>query len=298
MVTQKYTGLIVAVVTPFDTSGEVNISVLADHLDWLIKQGVHGVMVTGTAGEFANLSDDERLLVAGRTVQTVGGRVPVIFHTGHMNRAAALALSRRAEDAGVDAVMLTPPPIIRPTQTEIERYFREIAAAVSINVVIYNNPSRVAVNISADTLIRLSEVDNIVALKDSGRNLNETADVINEAGDRMAILSGETDLFLPILALGGMGGILTMPNFIPKIHLELFEKFQRGDLEKARILNKKLAKFSKVLSVEGKYHAAIKAAMRQVGIPIGFPRLPLTDVSVDTQARIREQLKKEGLLPS
>ncbi|MBM3299352.1 MAG: dihydrodipicolinate synthase family protein [Deltaproteobacteria bacterium] len=110
------------------------------------------------------------------------------------------------------------------------------------------------------------------------------------------MLSGEGDLFLPILALGGAGGILTVPNVLPKPHVELFESFQRGDLAQARLLNHKLMEFSKVLSAEGKYHAAIKAAMRETGIPIGIPRRPLTDVSPQTKERIRKQLEILGLV--
>ena len=286
-----YAGVFVAVVTPFLDDGSINLEMLSRHLEWLIDQGVHGLMMTGTAGEFPNLSDQERLDVAQRAADTVAGRVPVIFHTGHMNREAMLALTQQADKLGVDAVMVIPPLIVRATQDEMETYFREVADATSLDVVIYNNPGRVAVSLKAETLIRLSEVSGIAVLKDSGRSMNETAQIIEEAGPDLIVLSGEADLFLPTLALGGAGGILTMPNIVPKMHVELFDAFQSGDLERARMLNSALAGLSKVLSAEGKYHAAIKAAMRALDMPVGFPRRPLTDVSEDTNVMIRRQLE-------
>lgn len=295
MPASKFAGLFVAVVTPFRVDGAVNFEMLERHLNWLAEEGVHGVMVAGTAGEYANLSDQERREIATQTVRTVGGRLPVIVHTGHTNRDSALELTRHAEREGADAVMLTPPAIVKPTQGEIEAYFREVAAAVSIDLVIYNNPTRVGVKTAVDTLLRLAEIPNISALKDSGRLMEETLEVINRAGDRMAVLSGEGDLFLPILAVGGTGGILTVPNILPRLHVELFEAFRRGDLARARLLNRDLLEFSKLLGSEGKYHSAIKAAMRQAGIPIGMPRRPLTDVSPALKSEIRKGLELLGL---
>jgi 4-hydroxy-tetrahydrodipicolinate synthase len=291
-------GLFVAVVTPFHDDASVDFRALERHLDWLVEQGVHGVMVAGTAGEYASLSDPERKEIALQSVRAVGGRGPVIVHTGHSNREPMLALTRHAEEAGADAVMLVPPSIVKPTQGEIEAYFREAASAVSIGVVVYNNPTRVGVGIGVDTLLRISEVPNIVALKDSGRNLAEIIQVIDQAGDRLAVLSGETDLFLPTLALGGRGGILTMANFAPGLHVELFESFGRGELQEARSLHRKLIELSGVLSAEGKYHAAVKAAMRLMGMPVGVPRRPLSNVSAESETRIRAQLERFGLLPA
>jgi 4-hydroxy-tetrahydrodipicolinate synthase len=285
-------GIIAAVITPFDVNGAVNLDILDQHLKWLIAQGVHGVMVTGTAGEFANLSDRERLQIASQTVRTVDGRVPVIFHVSHMNRDRMLALTREGGHMGVDAVMVTPPPIVKPTRREIEHYFREVAAAASVDVVIYNCPGRVGVGVAVDTLVRLSDVGNITALKYSGRDTKKAAEVIRRVGERLAVLSGETDLLLPILALGGTGGILTMVNFAPRIHIDLFEAFERGDLEQARLLSRKLGALSEALGAEGQYHAAVKAVIRDMGLPIGLPRPPLMDVSVDARAAIRARLER------
>jgi 4-hydroxy-tetrahydrodipicolinate synthase len=292
----QLSGLIVAVVTPFHDDASVDFGTLERHLNWLVERGVQAVMVAGTAGEYVSLSDQERKELAILAVRAVGKRVPVIVHTGHSNRDSMLALTRHAEEAGADAVMLVPPSVVRPTQGEIESYFREAAAAVSIGVVVYNNPGRVCVGIGVDTLLRLSEVPNIVALKDSSRNLAEITRVIDQAGDHLSVLSGETDFFLSTLALGGRGGILTMVNFAPGLHLELVEAFQSGDLRRARSANRKLLELSSVLSAEGKYHAAVKAAMRLMGMPAGGPRLPLTDVSAESEARIRGELERLGLM--
>lgn len=287
----KLGGIIVSAATPFREDGSVGYEVLESHLNWLVEQRVHGVMVAGTAGEYANISDGERRQMAVRAVKAVAGRVPVIVQTTHMNRDCMLELTRHAEEAGADAVMLTPPLVVKPTQEEMENYFREAAAAISIDLVIYNNPGRIAARASAETIVRLSEVPNITALKDSGRLMEETTEIVNRVGDRLTVLSGEGDLFLATLAIGAAGGILTIANIAPRIHVELYEAFQQGNLELARELNGQLLAFGKVLGREGKYHSAIKAAMRQIGIPVGLPRPPLTDVSPETQARIREQLE-------
>jgi 4-hydroxy-tetrahydrodipicolinate synthase len=294
----RLSGLFVAVVTPFRDDASVNLHAMERHLHWLVEQGVHGVMVSGTAGEYVSLTDQERKELAVQTVRAIERRVPVIVHTGHSNRASMLALTRHAEEVGADAVMLVPPAIVRPTQDEIEAYFREAAADVSIGVVMYNNPARVGVSISPDTLLRISEIPNVVGLKDSGRNLAEITRVIDQAGDRLAVVTGETDFFLPTLALGGRGGILTMANFAPGLHVRLFESFQRGDLQEARSINRKLIELSRVLSAEGKYHAAVKAAMRLMGMPAGIPRPPLSDVSAESEAAIRAELERLGLLPA
>lgn len=286
----KYVGIITSLITPFAESGGVNYDVLEELVRRSVDAGLHGVMVAGTAGEYPNLTDAERRKMARHAVRAAAGRVPVIVHTGHVNREAMLALTRDAEEAGADAVMVVAPPISQPTQAEIEAYFREVAAAVAIDVVIYENPGRVGVSVGPETLLRLAGVDNIVAIKDSGRNLRSANDVICQAQNRIDWLSGEGDLVLPLLAIGASGAILTGPNVTPVEYVKLYEAWVQGNLSHARALNQLLRNVSRVLSAEGKYHAAIKAAMREIGLPVGSPRRPLTDVSDDAKAAIRSYL--------
>lgn len=288
-------GLIVSSVTPFADDFSVNYDVLAHHADWLVRQGVHGLLIGATAGEYASLADDERLEIGRRVVDAVRGRVPVIAYAGHINRTRMLDLARGLERAGADAIMLAPPLVVGPTQDEIEAYVREVASAVSIGVVVYNQPGRTGTVIEPHAMIRLSAVPNVVAMKESGKNLEATTDVINGAHEGFAVLAGEADLFLASLALGAAGGILTPSNFAPKLTLNIYEAFQRGDLPEARRWNAKLLGLLHVLRGERKYHSAVKAAMRELGMPVGLPRPPLTDISPALKRQIRTYLTEAGL---
>jgi 4-hydroxy-tetrahydrodipicolinate synthase len=289
-------GLIVSVVTPFADDFSVNSEVLHRHVDWLVSQGVHGLLIGATAGEYASLSDDERLEIARCAVAAVGGRVPVIAYTGHINRNQMLALARGLEQIGADAVMLAPPLVVGPTQDEIESYMRDAASAVSIGVVVYNQPSRTGTVIEPQTMIRLSAVPNIVAMKESGKNLEATTDVITGAHDGFAVLAGEADLFLASLALGVTGGILTPSNFVPKLTLNIYDAFRRGDFPEARRWNAQLLGLLHVLRGDRKYHSAVKAAMRELGMPAGLPRPPLTDVSPALKQQVKAYLTEAGLI--
>ncbi len=288
-------GLIVSSITPFAGDFSVNYDALTRHLDWLVQQGVHGLLIGATAGEYASLADEERLEITRRAVEAVQGRVPLIAYTGHINRARMLELARGLERAGADAVMLAPPLVVGPTQDEIEAYVREAASAVSIGVVVYNQPGRTGTVIEPQTMVRLSAVPNIVAMKESGKNLEATTDVINGAHEGFAVLAGEADLFLASLALGVTGGILTPSNFVPKLTLNIYDAFQRGDLPDARRWNAKLFGLLHVLRGDRKYHSAVKAAMRELGMPAGLPRPPLSDISPVLKQRIRTYLTEAGL---
>jgi 4-hydroxy-tetrahydrodipicolinate synthase len=257
---------------------------------------VHGLLIGATAGEYASLSDEERLDLARCAVTAAERRVPVIAYSGHINRTQMLDLARGMERAGADAVMLAPPLVVGPTQDEIERYVGDAAAAVSIGVVVYNQPGRTGTVIEPATMIRLSAVPNIVAMKESGKNLEATTDVINGACEGFAVLAGEADLFLASLALGAAGGILTPSNFVPTLTLRIYEAFQRGDLIDARRWNAALIGLLHVLRGERKYHSAVKAAMRELGMPAGLPRPPLSDVSQPLKQRIGAYLTEAGLV--
>lgn len=291
-------GLVVSCITPFNDDLSVNYNALGGHTDWLVQQGVHGLLIGATAGEYASLLDDERVAIARRAVESVHGRVPVIAYTGHINRTRMLELARGLEQAGADAVMLAPPLVVGPTQDEIEAYVRDAASAVSIGVVVYNQPGRTGTVIEPQTMIRLSAAPNIVAMKESGKNLEATTDVINGAHEGFAVLAGEANLFLASLALGVTGGILTPSNFVPKLTLNIYDAFQRGDLPEARQWNAKLFGLLHVLRGDRKYHSAVKAAMRELGMPAGLPRPPLTDVSPSLKQRIKAYLTEQGLVPS
>jgi 4-hydroxy-tetrahydrodipicolinate synthase len=175
---------------------------------------------------------------------------------------------------------------------------RDAAAAVSIGVVVYNQPGRTGTVIEPQTMVRLSAVPNIVAMKESGKDLEATTEVINGAHDGFAVLAGEADLFLASLALGATGGVLTPSNFVPGLTLDLYHAFQRGDLPAARRFNATLLGLLHVLRGERKYHSAVKAAMRGLGMPAGLPRPPLADVSAGLKHRITAYLAGAALIQS
>jgi 4-hydroxy-tetrahydrodipicolinate synthase len=227
-------------------------------------------------------------------IDEVGDKVPIIVHVGHSQMTQLHGLAEHAQKTGADAIMCLPPYLLAPPQEDVYQYFKEIAEPLGIDVVIYNNPGRTNIMIEPSTLIRLSKVDQIKYLKDSGRNLRHTSDIIQGVGNSMVVLSGESDLFLPILSLGGKGGITVPALIVPKKVIEMYEAAVKGDMELARRSHYEVMELIQVLGSEGRVHSAMKAALRIQGRPAGRMRPPIADVSETCKKRLRDVLEKLG----
>jgi 4-hydroxy-tetrahydrodipicolinate synthase len=285
-------GVIATVPTPFNNDYSIDYAGLRNIVRGLCDDGVHGLLVCGSGGEFGSLTSEEREKIAEITIAEVGDRVPVIVHVGHSNMFETVRLAEHAQKIGASAIMCLPPYLLAPTQEDMYEYFSALAKRVDIDVVGYNNPRQVSITIDATTIIHLAKSGAIRYVKDSVRNLRHTSDVIQGVGDSMVVLSGETDLFLPILALGGKGGITIPASIVPRKIIDLYDAFVKGDLERARKVHYQVMELVHVLGSEGKVNSCMKAALRIQGRPGGPMRPPISDVSENCKQQLREVLKK------
>jgi len=287
-----FTGSGVAIVTPFTDEG-VDFEKLEELIEFQIKEGTDAIIACGTTGEASTMPDDEHISVIEFTVKKVNGRVPVIAGTGSNDTRHAIELSKRAEDVGADAILSVTPYYNKTTQRGLYEHFKAIAQSISIPVVLYNVPSRTNLNINPETLAELSQIDNIVAVKEC--NLSQVGDIINLCGDRITVYSGEDSNVLPLLALGGKGVISVMANIIPKDTHDLVAKFLEGDLEGSRKIQLKTLNLIKALFIEVN-PIPIKAAMNLMGMNVGKCRMPLVDMSEKNLNILKNAMKEYGLI--
>lgn len=289
-------GVIVPVHTPFNNDFSIDFDGLRDDVRKLCDYGVHGLMILGSNGEFGNLTIEERKKIARVVIAEVGDRIPIIVHVGHSTMSCVQDLADHAQKTGAPAIMCLPPYLLNPNQEEIYQYFSEIAKGLDIDMVLYNNPGPTNIMIDPSTIARLAQVEQINYLKDSGRNLRHTSDIIQSVGESLVLLSGEADLFLPILSLGGKGGIVVPSLVAPAKTIEMYEAMVRGDTNRARTAHYQLMELIHVLVSEGKYRAAVKAALNLQGRAGGLTRPPLSDISEGCKKRLREVLEKIGVI--
>jgi len=282
----------VAIVTPFTEDG-VNFDKLGELLEFQIREGTDAIIICGTTGEASTMPDDEHKAVIKFAVEKVAGRIPVIAGAGSNDTRHAIELSRYAEEVGADAILSVTPYYNKTTQKGLVEHFKAIAGSISIPVILYNVPSRTNLNIAPKTYKILSEIDNIVGVKEC--NLGQVADVRNLCGDDFAIYSGDDNITLPLLSLGGIGVISVMANIIPKDTRDLVHKFFEGDIEGSRNLQLKCNNLISALFIEVN-PIPIKTAMNLMGMNVGKCRLPLTDMDESNLAVLKKALKEYGLL--
>ena len=293
-----FSGSMVAIVTPFK-KGRIDEKAYGDLIEAQIKGGTSALVPCGTTGESATLSHEEHRRIIELTVRTVRGRVPVIAGTGSNSTEEAIALTRHARRAGVDGVLLICPYYNRPTQEGLYRHFKAVAGAVDVPIVLYNIPSRTGVNMLPATVARLVEprtgAKNIAAIKESSGSLPQISDVIRLCGDRLAVISGDDALTLPIIALGGQGVISVAANLIPQDCAEMVRAALKNDWDKARRLHFRMSALVDTLFIETN-PAPVKAALAMMGRCLEEVRLPLCPLSDESRAKLKKALKSYGLL--
>lgn len=287
-----FTGSCVALVTPFTEDG-VNYEKLGELIEWQIKEGTDAILICGTTGEASTMPDWEHKEVIRFAVEKIAGRVHVMAGAGSNDTKHAIELSRYAESVGVDSILTVTPYYNKTTQEGLFRHFKAIAEAVKIPVVLYNVPSRTNLNINPDTLKRLSEIPNIVAVKEC--NLSQIAKTRLLCGDNLIIYSGEDANVVPVMSLGGMGIISVMANIIPADTHEMAAAFLRGDLKSSRNLQIKAINLVEALFCEVN-PIPVKAAMNEMGMNVGSCRLPLVEISDRGRDTLQKALKEYGLI--
>jgi len=288
-------GSFTALVTPFNEKNEFDEEVYREIINFQIESGISGIVAVGTTGESATLSEKEHKRVIEVAVDEANGKCKVIAGTGSNNTVEALDYTQHAYDCGADAALLITPYYNKPTQHGLYEHYKTIAEKVDIPIVLYTVPSRTGVNLEPETTLKLSEIRNIVAIKDASGNLNQVMKVVSKARKDFSVLSGDDSLTFPIMCLGGKGVISVASNVAPKLVSELVNLCLKREWGKAKELHYKLYPLFKVLFIETN-PSPVKAAMQMLGFKVGRPRLPLVPVSKSSEEKIRAVLRELELL--
>lgn len=286
-------GSLVALITPMNQDGSINYEQLHDLIDWHIENGTDGIVAVGTTGESATLPVEEHLAVIEATVKHVNKRVPVIAGTGANNTVEAIALSKAAEQAGADYTLSVVPYYNKPSQEGIYQHFKTIAEATSIPMIIYNVPGRTVVSMSNETILRLSEIPNIVGVKEASGNIGSNIELINRAPEGFAVLSGDDHTALPFMLCGGHGVVTVAANVAPKLFADMCRAALEGDIATARRLNEQLIPIYNTMFCEPS-PAAPKWGLSLLGKCEPHVRLPLVALTEAGQAKVRAALEKSG----
>ena len=282
--------LFTAMVTPFDGEGRVDYEQAKRLALALLDSGSDGVVVAGTTGERSTLTDEEQLKLFAAVKKAVGGRGTVMAGTGSNCTREGLEMTKEAERVGVDAVLLVVPYYNKPTQEGLFEHFKTIAGGTKLPCILYNVPSRTVTNLAADTVIRLSQVDNIVGIKEASGNLDQITKIIAGTSEDFLVYSGNDSDTFPILALGGYGTISVASHLVGAQIKEMMEKFLSGKVAEAAHIHRRLLPLIDALFVVSN-PIPIKYALNVAGFPVGKPRLPLTEPDEKSAAQIEAALK-------
>lgn len=292
---QAFQGSNVALVTPF-RNGKVDEAKLRELVAFHIEHGTDGIVPCGTTGESPALSHDEHRRVVEIAIEAAAGRVPIIAGTGTNSTAHTIELTRHAERAGASAALVVNPYYNKPTQEGLYRHFRAVAEAVAIPIFVYNIQSRTAVNVETDTLARLArECRNIVGVKEASGSLDQMSQVIAACAPEFIVLSGDDNLTLPLMAVGGRGVISVIANIVPRETSEMTHAALDGDWKRARDLHYKLFPLARAAFIETN-PIPIKEAMAMAGMIEPEFRLPMCRMSDANRERLRAILKPYGLV--
>lgn len=289
-----FKGSIVALITPFK-NGKVDEKKLAELVEFQIKNKTSGIVPCGTTGESPTLSYEEHKRVIKVVIEAVKKRVPVIAGTGSNCTDEALELTRFAKDAGADASLIVSPYYNKPTQKGLFLHFKKIAETVDIPIIVYNIPARCGVTIEPETLAKLSKVKGIVGVKEATGSLDLATRTVSLCGEDFTVLSGDDNLTLAIMAIGGRGVISVIANIVPKDVAEMVDLFLKGDVKKAREVHYKLLPLMKSAFIETN-PIPIKTAMKLAGMDTGELRLPLCEMEENNLKKFEEVLKKYNLV--
>ena len=289
-----FTGAGVAIVTPFTETG-INYEEFARLIENQIAGGTDAIVVAGTAGEAATMSDEEHKAVIKFCVEQVKGRVPVIAGTGSNDTAYAVQLSQYAESVGVDGLLLVTPYYNKCTQKGLIAHYKAIAEAVHTPIILYDVPSRTGVAIQTQTYVELAKLPNVVAVKEANGDLSKILRLRAAVGDDLDIYSGNDDQIVPILSLGGKGVISVLSNVAPADTHKMCQAFFDGDTKTAEKLQVEYADLIDALFCEVN-PIPVKVAMRKLGYAAGPLRAPLSEMEPEHEAQLEKALRHHGLL--
>lgn len=288
-------GIIPAIVTPFTKDKQVNEKVLRELVNYLINNGVHGIFTLGSQGEFYALEKQEKKRIMEIVVSEVRSRVPVYVGTGAITTSESIILSKMAEEIGASAVSVITPYFITPSEDELYEHFVAIAKSINLPILLYNNKERTGINISANLVVRLSHIDNIVGIKDSSGDLTLTTEYIRRTSDNFSVLAGRDTLILATLLYGGKGAIAATANVAPKLAVRIYESFIQNKFEEAKKAQMMLVPLRIAFGL-GSFPVVIKDALRLIGFDAGPCRYPVKSLDDKRKEELKEVLKSMNLL--
>lgn len=283
-----------AIVTPFDKNG-VNFKEFEKLIENQIKNKVDSIIVCGTTGESSTMSLEERKETIKFAVDTVKKRIPVIAGTGGNCTSSVIEFTKYAESIGVDGALIVTPYYNKTTQSGLIAHYTAIAHETNLPIILYSVPSRTGVNITPDTCLELSKIENIVAIKEASGNLSQIAEIANLCGDNLNVYSGNDDQITPILAIGGIGVISVLSNLAPEYTHNIVYNFQNGNVKQAISDQLKAIPLIKALFCEVN-PIPIKAGLNMIGYNVGSPRLPLIEMSESGKNKLKSELLTFGIL--
>ncbi len=287
--------LLTAMVTPFDGEGSVDYEQAQRLARALLDSGSDGLVVAGTTGEAPTLSHDEKLKLFAAVKEAVEGRGAVLAGTGTNNTAASIELSREAERAGVDGLLLTAPYYNKPTQEGLYRHFEAVAQATGLPCVPYNIPSRTGVNMTAETTLRLSRIPNIAGIKEASGDLAQIARIVEDAREGFRVWSGDDAMTLPILAVGGYGVIAVVAHLAGVQLHQMIDDYLAGRPAEAASVHRRLLPLMQTLMTTASNPSPVKYALNQIGFPVGAPRLPLLEPEGAAAERIVAEVQRQQI---
>lgn len=279
-----------AMVTPFDNNGNIDFEKTTLLVNYLIKNGTDSLVVAGTTGESPTLSTEEKLALFQHVVEVVAGRIPVIAGTGSNNTRASIDLTKKAEEIGVDAIMLVAPYYNKPSQEGLYQHFKAIALETSLPVMLYNIPGRSVVNMSVDTIVRLAEIENIVAVKEASGNLDAMTEIIANTPEDFLLYSGDDGLTLPVLSVGGNGVVSVASHIMGDKMQQMIQAFETGEHAVAAKIHQTLLPVMKGL-FSAPSPTPVKTALQLKGMDVGGVRLPLVPLSQEERETLTVLIK-------
>ena len=289
-----FRGAGVAIITPFTEDG-INFDALGEIIETQIKEGTDAIVITGTTGESATMSDEEHRAAIKYAVEKTNHRIPVIAGTGSNETHYAIALSQYAESVGADGLLVVTPYYNKCTQKGLIAHYKAIAESVNIPIILYDVPSRTGVGIQVPTYVELAKIPNIVAVKEANGDLSKILRLRAACGDNLAVYSGNDDQIVPILSLGGQGVISVLSNIAPKATHDMCQAYFDGNVAEATRMQIEYTDLIDALFCEVN-PIPVKVAMRKLGYAAGPLRMPLSEMEPLHEEQLEKAMKKHGLI--
>ena len=297
---KEWKGCFCAIVTPFKRNGEIDYELFSKNIDLLIKEGIHGIIVSGCTGESWTLSDDEKKELFELAVEVSNQEIVVIGGTGELSAQHTIKLSKYAKDAGMDGIMVLPPGMIRPNEREVFAYYQDISDAVDIPILVYNIPKRQGFDITTEFLNKLTDVKNVYAVKESSDDYMRVIEDIRICGDRLKVLTGHSAVRgVPAIIMGAVGWVSSVETQVMgKQAISMFDLVDNGKIEEAKKVQYRCIELDEGLrgGKAGTFPSFLKYAMNLLGRPGGFPRKPILPITPEQEKYVESLLKKMNLL--